>query len=71
MNKDYYDFLLKKTRLEAIKECVNRVARLSTQELTERSRKAWEYARSNHTREKFAQVYRIAVEEIIRVHGCN
>ena len=22
MNKDYYDFLLKKTRLEAIKECV-------------------------------------------------
>jgi len=66
-----FGFILKESSIEAIKECVNRVARLSTQELTERSRKAWEYARSNHTREKFAQVYRIAVEEIIRVHGCN
>ena len=66
-----FGFILKDSSIEAIKECVNRVARLSTQELTERSRKAWEYARSNHTREKFAQVYRIAVEEIIRVHGCN
>ncbi len=29
------------------------------------SRKAWEYARNNHTKEHFTQAYRVAVEQII------
>jgi glycosyltransferase involved in cell wall biosynthesis len=66
-----YGFILKDSSIETIKECVHRIARLSTQELAERSRKAWEFARSNHTREKFAEAYRMAIEDIIRAYGCD
>ncbi|WP_375472442.1 hypothetical protein [uncultured Nostoc sp.] len=33
------------------------------------SRQVWEYARANHTKEKFAQTYRNAVEQIIKNHS--
>ncbi|MBN4002468.1 hypothetical protein [Nostoc sp. LPT] len=33
------------------------------------SRQAWEYARANHTKEKFAQAYTNAVEQIIKNHS--
>ncbi|MBN3942541.1 MAG: hypothetical protein V7L21_24825 [Nostoc sp.] len=32
------------------------------------SRQSWEYARANHTKEKFSQTYRNAVEQIIKNH---
>ena len=34
------------------------VASLPAQELKERARRAWEFARANHTREKFTEEYR-------------
>jgi DNA-directed RNA polymerase subunit F len=44
------------------------VASLSTQDLKERARKAWEYARANHSRERFATSYRKVIEEILSIH---
>jgi glycosyltransferase involved in cell wall biosynthesis len=62
---DDFGFLLKDCSVETIKESIRMVASLSTQELRERARQAWEFARANHTREKFADEYRKIVTGII------
>lgn len=68
---DVYDFgaILHNSSIEEIKAEVRRIANLPTAELKIMTRKAWEYARANHTREKFAQVYRDVVEQIIENRG--
>jgi glycosyltransferase involved in cell wall biosynthesis len=60
-----YGRLLYTCSIDEIKEEVEFVAGLPTAELERRARAAWEYARSNHTREKFAEAYRRAVQEIL------
>jgi hypothetical protein len=64
-----FGFVLKESSIMEIKECVHRVARLPTKELAERSRKSWEYAGENHTREKFTEAYRKVIEDIIVTRG--
>lgn len=71
MDVGEFGFVLKESSIEEIKDCVRRVAELPAVELTARSRKAWEYARDNHTREKFSAAYRKIIEEIIETHGCE
>ena len=44
---------------------MRRIANLPVAELKLMACKAWEYARANHTKEKFAESYRNAVEQII------
>jgi glycosyltransferase involved in cell wall biosynthesis len=55
--------------LEEIKAKVISISNLPVEDLKLMSRQAWEYARANHTKEKFAQVYRNVVEQIIENHS--
>jgi len=57
--------ILNNCAIQEIKEAVCRIANFSNQELKQRSRKAWEYARANHTMENFEKQYRKMVEKII------
>ncbi len=62
---DDFGVILKNCSIEKIKNSVQRIASIPVQELKQMSRKAWEFARKNHTREKFAQEYRKIVEKFI------
>jgi glycosyltransferase involved in cell wall biosynthesis len=62
---DDFGFLLKDCSIENIKESIRMVANLPAQKLRERARQAWEFARANYTREKFADEYRKIVTDII------
>jgi glycosyltransferase involved in cell wall biosynthesis len=68
---DDFGFVLKDCSIKNIKECIQTVAGLPAQELKERARQAWEFARANHTRDLFAQEYRKVVTKIIAAHGHN
>jgi glycosyltransferase involved in cell wall biosynthesis len=64
---DVHDFgmILPDCSIEEIQNAVRRVSALPASQLEQMARGAWEYARANHTREKFAQEYRKAVEHIL------
>lgn len=66
-----YDFgvILKDCSIENIKAAIQFVSNRPTEELKAMSRKAWEYARNNHTKECFAYSYRNAVLDIIKNRG--
>ncbi|MBV8884153.1 MAG: glycosyltransferase, partial [Chroococcidiopsidaceae cyanobacterium CP_BM_RX_35] len=68
---DTYDFgaILKNSSIEEIKATVKRISNLPSEELKAMARKAWEYARGNHTRENFAKVYQETVQQIIEKHS--
>lgn len=51
--------------IEEIKNTIRMVSCLSAEELKLMSRKAWEFARTNHTKERFAEEYRKIIEKII------
>ncbi|MBN3910186.1 MAG: glycosyltransferase [Nostoc sp. NMS1] len=68
---DVHDFgvIFDNLSLEEIKAKVISISNLPEEDLKLMSRQAWEYARANHTKEKFAQVYRNVVEQIIENHS--
>jgi glycosyltransferase involved in cell wall biosynthesis len=68
---DVGDFgvLLKDCSVKEIQNAIRRVSSLPAPELKGMARRAWEFARAHHTREKFAEEYRKAVETIIATHG--
>ena len=68
---DVQDFgvILKSCSIEEIKQAIATVSGLSPGELRSRARKAWEFARANHTQERFAEVYRRAIQEIVARTG--
>lgn len=70
---DVHDFgiILKDCSIEEIKRSVQMVSSLSAEELKRMARKAWEYARANHTREKYAEEYQKTVEKIINNFGAK
>ena len=62
---DVEDFgvVLKDNSIHTIIHSVEMVSSLPRQRLQQMARKAWEFARANHTREKFAEEYmRIVVD---------
>ena len=61
---DGFGFILKDCSIEAIKQAVQIVAGLPSEELEARARRSWDYARTHHTREIFAREYRKAIAEI-------
>jgi glycosyltransferase involved in cell wall biosynthesis len=65
---DDFGLLLPDCSLESIKGAVQRLASIPTQDLKARARRAWEFARANHTREKFAEAYRNLAPKIIASH---
>lgn len=68
---DVEDFgvLLEDASIEAITRDVRKIAGMSGDELRRMSRKAWEEAHLNHTKEQFERSYRATVETILAKHG--
>jgi glycosyltransferase involved in cell wall biosynthesis len=51
-----------------IQELARVVTRMPVEELKERSRQAWQFARANHTQAEFAKAYRAAMTDILARH---
>ena len=58
-------FVLEESSVEEIKASVQRVSALPAQQLAGMSKRNWEFARTNHTRETFAANYSRVISEII------
>jgi glycosyltransferase involved in cell wall biosynthesis len=61
---DEFGIILKDCSIHTIKNTVRMVSDLPADKLRKKAKKAWEYARANHTREKFAEEYRKVIEKI-------
>ena len=68
---DVNDFgvVLKDNSINTIKNTVQVVSNLPPDQLRQMARKAWEFARANHTREKFAEEYKKIVLNILGKAG--
>jgi glycosyltransferase involved in cell wall biosynthesis len=68
---DVHDFgvIFDNLSVDEIKAKIRSISNLPLEDLKLMSRQAWEYARANHTKEKFAQVYRNVVEQILEDHS--
>lgn len=64
---DGFGTVLQECTVEEIKNAVRQMSELSVEELRLRSRKTWEYARTYHTREKFAAEYLRVIEKIMAI----
>jgi glycosyltransferase involved in cell wall biosynthesis len=64
---DVHDFgmILPDCSIQEIENAIQRISSLPGKHLEQMARGAWEYARVNHTKEKFAQEYRRAIEHIL------
>lgn len=64
---DVHDFgvLLKNCSVEEIKRTVQKLAQWPADELSRLSKKTWEYARNNHTKDRFAEEYRQIINTIM------
>lgn len=60
-----FGFCLTDCSIDNIKDVISHVSTLSTNELEERTSKAWAFARRNYTRENFSIEYRKVILEII------
>ena len=67
---DVNDFgvMLKNCSIDEIVNSIKEVSRLPIEELKQMSQKAWRYARTNHTLEKYAVEYRKIIEKIQNDH---
>ncbi len=65
MDVDDFGIILKSSSIDDIKDSIRMVADLPAQELKLRARKAWEVARTNYTKETFAETYREIVGKIV------
>ena len=70
---DVNDFgvILKDCSIAEIKNSIRMVSSLSAKKLKRMARKAWEFARANHTKERFAKEYQKAIEKIITNHSTS
>lgn len=68
--REDYGVILKECSVEEIQSTIRRVSSLPANEIEKMAKKAWEFARANHTKEKFTQEYRSAIEKIIATY-CN
>ena len=71
VNVDDFGVILKECSANEIKNTIRDVSKLPAQKLKLMARKAWEFARENHTREKFAEEYRKIVLNIMKITGDN
>ncbi len=62
---DDFGVILRDASIAEIKNAVQRVSSLPTRELKQMARKAWEFARANHTMEKFEEEFRKMIENLI------
>jgi len=66
---DDYGVILKENTVEEIKQSIQNISSLNPSQLEQMARKSWEFVRQNHTRERFAQVYRETIEKIMLQQG--
>jgi glycosyltransferase involved in cell wall biosynthesis len=64
---DVGDFgvILKDSSIDEIRRSIKEVSSLPAEELKQRSRKAWDFARANHTIEKYAEEHEKAIKKIL------
>lgn len=60
-----FGITLQQSSIEEIKKAVRDIAERPGEELLRMSRRAWEYAREHHTRQRFAEVYRRVITSIL------
>ena len=63
--RDEYGVLLKGSTVADIQNAVSGLASLPSEQLQRMAYQAWEFARANHTRERFAQEYQRVIEKIM------
>lgn len=62
---DDFGVVLKDNSIDAIKNTVQMVSNLPVEQLQQMARRAWEFARTNHTRERFAEEYKRTILDIM------
>lgn len=60
-----YGVMFRDSAINTIKDAVQLVSNLPVEQLTRMSRRAWEFARDNHTRDKFAVEYEKLIVNIL------
>jgi glycosyltransferase involved in cell wall biosynthesis len=65
---DDFGIVLRDCSIDEIKQVVKNVSSLSSKELKTMARQAWEFAGANHTKERFSEEYRGAIEKILDLH---
>lgn len=68
---DVHDFglILKECSIAEIKDAIIKISHLPIAQLRQMAIKAWEYARANHTRDRFAKVYKETIHQIQKNHS--
>lgn len=66
---DDYGVIFKECSIEEIKSSIQMISSLPAQKLKQMARNSWEFARANHTRERFAQVYKNTIDTIQKSHS--
>ena len=68
---DVHDFgvILNDCSIEEIEDSIRMISGRSVEKLKRMSRKAWEFARENHTRERFSEEYRKIIDKISTTHN--
>lgn len=59
-----FGIVLKENTVEEIKKCVVGLSQMPSAELQKRSREAWHYAKTNHTRQAFTAAYQNFIEHL-------
>ena len=63
--KDDFGVIMKDSSINEIRNSIQRISSLPAEDLKSMSRKAWEFARANHTRERFAEEYKKVIKNIL------
>jgi glycosyltransferase involved in cell wall biosynthesis len=64
-----FGLMLKGCSIDEIKNAIRRISSLPLQELKRMARSAWEFARANHTKDRFAEEYRKAIIDILATYA--
>ena len=62
---DDFGTVLQEASVPAVRNAIMELSELPAADLAQRARSAWEYARANHTREKFADAYDRFVRDVV------
>ncbi|WP_319405989.1 glycosyltransferase [uncultured Desulfosarcina sp.] len=65
IDADDFGFVLRECSLSTIKNTIRHISLLPANQLEDRCRQSWEYARRHHTRENFTSTYRRVITEIM------
>jgi Glycosyltransferase len=63
-----YGLILKNSSIEEIKASIQLISCLPSAQLKCMAKRSWEFARKNHTRDRFAIEYRKTIETILNIH---